>query len=450
MKQNKTRFWFVVLTTSIAFMVSQLDVSIVNVAVTKIGEYFSADISSLQWFVDAYSIAFAVLMLSAGGLSDLLGSKRLFQIGLFIFGIASLGCGLAWSSIALVCFRVLQGIGSATMIPSSLSILNHTFSENPKMRARAVAYWTACGAISIASGPVIGGLLLNFSTWRMIFLVNIPICLGGLLLSRYLSESPKNKVKGFDIPGQIIWMLALTVLIAVIIEWRSLGPSSPLIFGGLVFSLLMFGLFIWRERIAEAPILPLNLFYSKNFNIFIGLGMSLNLIYYGLVFVLSLYLQRVLNYSAFQTGLAFLPLTGGFLISIRASGYLMQRYGIRVPILLGLFMFSFGCICLLLAKQEAPYWHLLFPFFGLPFGMGLAVPAMTTGTLETVSANRSGVASGVLNTSRQAAGSVGVAIFGAMAGGTSQNIVTATSQIAIIAALFIIFYALLVLNTLKN
>lgn len=439
-----------VLTTSIAFMVSQLDVSIVNVAVTKIGEYFSADISSLQWFVDAYSIAFAVLMLSAGGLSDLLGSKRLFQIGLFIFGIASLGCGLAWSSIALVCFRVLQGIGSATMIPSSLSILNHTFSENPKMRARAVAYWTACGAISIASGPVIGGLLLNFSTWRMIFLVNIPICLGGLLLSRYLSESPKNKVKGFDIPGQIIWMLALTVLIAVIIEWRSLGPSSPLIFGGLVFSLLMFGLFIWRERIAEAPILPLNLFYSKNFNIFIGLGMSLNLIYYGLVFVLSLYLQRVLNYSAFQTGLAFLPLTGGFLISNLASGYLMQRYGIRVPILLGLVMFSFGCISLLLAKQETPYWHLLFPFFGLPFGMGLAVPAMTTGTLETVSANRSGVASGVLNTSRQAAGSVGVAIFGAMAGGTSQNIVTATSQIAIIAALFIIFYALLVLNTLKN
>jgi DHA2 family methylenomycin A resistance protein-like MFS transporter len=450
MKQNKTQFWFVVLTTSIAFMVSQLDVSIVNVAVTKIGEHFSADISSLQWFVDAYSIAFAVLMLSAGGLSDLLGSKRLFQIGLFIFGIASLGCGLAWSSMALVCFRVLQGIGSATMIPSSLSILNHTFSENPKMRARAVAYWTACGAISIASGPVIGGLLLNFSTWRMIFLVNIPICLAGLLLSRYLSESPKNKVKGFDIPGQMIWMLALTVLIAVIIEWRSLGPSSPLIYGGLVFSLLMFGLFIWRERIAEAPILPLNLFYSKNFNIFIGLGMSLNLIYYGLVFVLSLYLQRVLNYSAFQTGLAFLPLTGGFLISNLASGYLMQRYGIRVPILLGLVMFSFGCICLLLAKQETPYWHLLFPFFGLPFGMGLAVPAMTTGTLETVSANRSGVASAVLNTSRQAAGSVGVAIFGAMAGRTSQNIVTATSQIAIIAALFIIFYALLVLNTLKN
>lgn len=450
MKKTKTSFWFIIFTTSLAFVVSQLDVSIVNVAVPQIGRSFSANISTLQWIVDAYTIAFAVLMLSAGGMSDLLGSKRLFQIGLLLFGLASVGCGLAWSPLALIGFRALQGLGSATMIPSSLSILNNTFSAEPKLRARAVAYWTAGGAISIAAGPVVGGLLLNISSWRLIFLVNIPICLAGLLLSAYLPDSQKSKSRGFDVPGQFIWMIALTVFIAAMIEWHTLGPHSPLIYGGIIFSLLMLGLFIWRERVAAAPILPLDLFSSKNFNLFIGLGMSLNWVYYGLVFVLSLYLQQVLHYSAFQAGLAFLPLTGGFLISNLASGFLMERYGIRVPILLGLVVFAFGCVCLLLATAETPYWHLLLPFFGLPFGMGVAVPAMTTGTLATVSANRSGIASAVLNTTRQAAGAVGVAVFGTMAGGGSGSIVKAITQIAIIAAAFMLIYAILVFKSLKE
>jgi DHA2 family methylenomycin A resistance protein-like MFS transporter len=450
LKKSKTGFWFVVFTTSLAFVVSQLDVSIVNVAVPQIGKSFSADISTLQWIVDAYTISFAVLMLSAGGMSDLLGSKRLFQLGLLIFGLASVGCGLAWSPLALIGFRALQGVGSATMIPSSLSILNNTFAAEPKLRARAVAYWTAGGAISIAAGPVLGGLLLNISSWRLIFLVNIPICLAGLLFSIYLADSPKSKSRGFDIPGQFIWMLALTTFIAAVIEWHNLGPHSPFIYGGIIFSLLMLGLFIWREKVATAPILPLDLFHSKNFNVFIGLGMSLNGVYYGLVFVLSLYLQQVLHYSAFAAGMAFLPLTGGFLIANLTSGYLMERYGIRVPILGGLVMFAIGCVCLLLAKADTPYWQLLFPFFGLPLGMGVAVPAMTTGTLSTVTANRSGIASAVLNTTRQAAGAVGVAVFGTMAGGGADHIVNAITQIAVIAAVFMLVYALLVFKTLKE
>jgi DHA2 family methylenomycin A resistance protein-like MFS transporter len=450
MKKSKTGFWFVVLTTSLAFVVSQLDVSIVNVAVPQIGKSFSADISTLQWIVDAYTISFAVLMLSAGGMSDLLGSKRLFQLGLLIFGLASVGCGLAWSPLALIGFRALQGVGSATMIPSSLSILNNTFAAEPKMRARAVAYWTAGGAISIAAGPVLGGLLLNMANWRWIFLVNIPICLTGLLLSIDLIDSPKSQKRGFDIPGQFVWMLSLTAFIAAVIEWHHLGPHSPLIYGGMIFSVLMLILFIWRERIAAAPILPLDLFKSSNFNIFIGLGMSLNCVYYGLVFVLSLYLQQVLHYSAFGAGMAFLPLTGSFLVSNIASSFLMEHYGIRVPILIGLVIFAIGCAFLLLAKADTPYWQLLFSFFCLPLGMGVAVPAMTTGTLSTVSTNRSGIASAVLNTTRQAAGAMGVAVFGTMAGGGPNHIVSAIIQIAVIASAFMLIYALLVFKLLKE
>jgi len=449
-KNSKTGFWFVVFTTSLAFVVSQLDVSIVNVALPQIGRALTAGISTLQWIVDAYTIAFAVLMLSAGGMSDLLGSKRLFQLGLLLFGIASVGCGIAWSSYALIGFRALQGVGSAIMIPSSLSILNNTFAGEPKLRARAVAYWTAGGGISIAAGPVLGGLLIHISSWRWIFLVNIPICLTGLLCSIYLMDSKKSEKRGFDVPGQFIWMLALTAFIAAIIEWHNLGAQSPFIYGGIIFSLVMLGLFVWRESVAGSPILPLDLFKSTNFNVFIGLGMAFNGAYYGTVFVLSLYLQEVLHYSVVEAGMAFLPLTGGFLIANITSSVIMEKYGIRVPILLGLVVFSIGFACLLLAKQGTPYWQLLLPFFAMPLGMGVAVPAMTTGTLATVQTNRSGIASAVLNTTRQAAGAVGVAVFGTMAGGGPDNIIKAITEIAIIAAVFMLVYAGVVFKYLRN
>src|SRR5450755_2868221 len=220
MANSSKQFGFVVGTTSLAFVVSQLDVSIVNVALPRIGKSLHTGVSTLQWIVDAYTIAFAVLMLSAGGISDLLGSKRLFQLGMLVFGMTSVGCGMAWSPLALVAFRTLQGMGSAIMIPSSLSILNHTFSDEPDQRARAVSFWTAGGGIAIAAGPVLGGLLLHIADWRWIFFVNVPICIAGLLCSTRLPESEKNDNHGFDIPGQILWMLALTTFIAAIIEWR--------------------------------------------------------------------------------------------------------------------------------------------------------------------------------------------------------------------------------------
>lgn len=450
MKNSKISFGFVVGTTSMGFVVSQLDVSIVNVALPQIGRSFTAGVSTLQWIVDAYTIAFAVLMLSAGGMSDLLGSKRLFQLGLLVFGLASFGCGIAWSPFALIGFRVMQGLGSAIMIPSSLSILNHTFSGEPGLRARAVAFWTACGGISIAAGPVLGGLLLQVSNWRMIFFVNIPICLIGLLCSIQLMESNKNKNRGFDIAGQLTWMLSLTALIAAIIEWRHLGADSPFIYGGIIFSFVMLCIFLVIEKKAKAPILPLDLFRSANLNILIGLGMILNGTYYGTVFVLSLYLQNVLHYSGFAAGMAFLPLTAGFLIANLASAKLMEKYGIRIPVLSGLIIFAIGFTCLLIAKQDTPYWQLLLPFFALPLGMGVAVPAMTTGTLATVETSRSGIASAVLNTTRQAAGAVGVAVFGAMTIGGPSAIVKAIMQISIISSVCLVIYAVLVFRYLKN
>jgi DHA2 family methylenomycin A resistance protein-like MFS transporter len=426
-------FGFVVGTTSLAFVVSQLDVSIVNIALPQISRSFSAGISSLQWMVDAYTIAFAVLMLSAGGMSDLLGAKRLFQAGLFVFGLSSIGCGLSWNPFSLIGFRILQGIGAAIMIPSSLSILNHTFSHEPVLRARAVALWTAAGGVSIAAGPILGGCLIHFSNWRMIFFVNIPLCLIGMLLSVRLMESERQPAKGFDIPGQLTWMLVLTAAIAAIIEWHNLGFSHPLIYGGLILSLVLLFWFIRIEKKATAPILPLDLFHSPNFNVLLLLGIILNSSYYGTVFVLSLYVQDVLHYPPLLAGLSFLPLTAGFIISNLVSGRLLARYSPRVPILAGLLLGITGFAGLLIAKSDTPYRQLFLPFITIPLGMGLAVPAMTTGILASVTKTRSGTASAVLNTTRQAAGAMGVAVFGSMAYGGTRAIVHAITVSAVIS-----------------
>lgn len=443
-------FAFVVGATSLGFVVSQLDVSIVNIALPQISRSFSASISSLQWIVDAYTLAFAVLMLSAGSMSDLLGSKRIFQLGLLVFGIASTGCGLSWSPFSLVAFRVLQGIGAATMIPSSLSILNQTFSHDKMLRARAIALWTAAGGVSIAAGPILGGLLIHLSTWRMIFFVNVPLCLAGILLSVRLKGSERQHSNGFDIPGQLTWMLTLTALIAAIIEWHSFGFKHPLIFGGLTFSVAMLVWFVRIEKRAVSPILPMHLFGSSTFNVLLLLGTMLNNAYYGTVFVLSLYLQNVLHYTSLTAGLAFLPLTAGFIISNLVSGKLTARHGTRLPVLIGLFIAIAGFAGLLIAGANTPYWQLFIPFIMIPMGMGLAVPAMTTGILASVDKSLSGTASAVLNTTRQAAGAMGVAIFGAMANGGPVAIVRAITVSSVISAGSLLCVAALIFKYLQN
>ncbi|MGN8069099.1 MFS transporter [Mucilaginibacter sp. 22184] len=447
--QTKSPFIFIVGTTSLAFVVSQLDVSIVNIALPQISASFKADISELQWIVDAYTIAFAVLMLSAGGMSDLLGSKRLFQFGLLVFGIASAGCGFAWNPFSLIAFRVLQGIGAAAMIPSSLSILNQSFAHEATQRSKAVAWWTAAGGVSIAAGPILGGLLMHVSNWRMIFFVNVPICLVGILLSIKLQESEKHENKGFDIPGQFTWMLALTALIAAIIELHHLGFNNPIIYGALIFSAIMFIIFLRIEKKAKAPILPLDLFKSPVFNVLVLQGIVLNATYYGTVFVLSLYLQNVLHYPSLTAGMAFLPLTAGFIISNLISAKLMAKYGTRVPIITGLTIGAIGYAGLLIAHAHTPYWQLFFPFIIIPLGMGLAVPAMTTGILSTVAKTRSGTASAVLNTTRQAAGAMGVAVFGAMTNGGPEAIVHAITISSLISAAGIVCILLLIYRYLK-
>ena len=368
-------FRWTVLVTSLAFVVAQLDVSIVNLALPQISGAYHTGISTLQWIVDAYTLAFAVLMLSAGSISDRLGSKRIFQIGMIVFGIASAGCALAPEPIYLIIFRVAQGIGAAMMIPSSLSLLNQRFAHQPDVRARAVGLWTAAGSAAMAAGPALGGLLIELSNWRFIFLINIPICLAGSLMSFRLEQTqPKASKHPSDLLGQATWALGITALIAAIIEGPRLGFGNPMVIGGLVFSIIIFIIFLVIEQKAKHPMLPFHLFDSRPFNSLLILGAVLNGSYYGSVFVLSLYLQKVLHYTSLAAGLAFIPLTVGFVISNVASARIVRRYGTWKPILAGLGLFAAGFAGLLGAGANTPYWQLFFPFLVISMGMGLAVP----------------------------------------------------------------------------
>jgi DHA2 family methylenomycin A resistance protein-like MFS transporter len=413
----------IVATASMGFVVSQLDVTIVNVALASIGRDLHASVAGLQWTVDAYALSFAALMLSAGALGDRYGPRRLFLAGLALFALASAACGYAAGAPQLIAARALQGVGAAAMLPNSLVLLNQACGHDDALRARAVSLWTAAGAVAIAAGPVVGGLLIATFGWRSIFWVNVPLCVAGIVATFVwiADKKPARKTAGMDLPGQLLATVALTAFVGAVIELRPLGFAHPLVIGALVFSGLAAAGFVWVERRARAPMLPLALFRDRTFNSAIAFGICVNLTYYGMVFVLSLYLQRVLGHSPLATGLAFLPLTGGFLLSNLASGPVVARFGSRWPMIAGALIDACGFAALCFVDASTPVAVLLLPFLLIPTGMGLAVPAMTTAMLGTVEPARAGTASAVLNTARQAAGAIGVAAFGALAGHTASG-----------------------------
>ncbi|AFQ51304.1 MFS transporter [Burkholderia cepacia] len=419
----------IVATVSVGFVVTQLDVTIVNIALAQLARHLQLPVAGLQWVVDAYTLAFAVLMLSGGALGDRFGARRMYVAGLALFALASLTCGAAITPAMLIAARALQGVGAAAMLPNSLALLNDACRHDPHLRARAVGWWTAAGAISIAAGPVVGGLLIAAWGWRGIFLVNLPLCAAGLAaafawvparraaLAPHAPEPPARSMRALDLRGQFIAIGMLTAVTGAVIEWRPLGFMHPLVAGGLALAALAALAFVAVESRTATPMLPLSLFRHRTFSAAVAFGICVNLTYYGTVFVLALYLQRVRGESAWQAGLAFLPLTGGFLLANLASGRAVARHGPRPPMLAGALVAALGYGSLHFIEASTPLALLLVPFLLIPAGMGFAVPAMTTAVLASVEHDRAGIASAVLNTARQAGGAMGVAAFGALAGG---------------------------------
>src|SRR5205807_8031357 len=295
--------WLTLAAMSLGYGVVQLDVTIVNVAISSIGTSFGGGVSALQWVVSAYTIAFAALILTAGALGDRIGAKRVFMAGFAMFTLASLGCSLAPTPPLLIASRALQGLAAAILVPNSLSLLNHAYPGEQE-RGQAVAIWAAGASLALTAGPLVGGGLVTLSGWRSIFLVNIPIGLIGLGLTwSYAKETSRAAHRQIDLPGQLTAIVALGCLAGAIIEGGVLGWANGLVVVGLVCFLAAAAAFVIIERRAGQPMLPLSMFENRKFSTTALVGLLVNIAFYGLIFVFSLYFQQVNGLPVLWTGL---------------------------------------------------------------------------------------------------------------------------------------------------
>src|SRR5580704_11135393 len=421
---------------SLGYGVVQLDVTIVNTALHSIGSALGGGVSELQWVVSTYTIAFAAFILTAGALGDRLGAKKIFMAGFAIFTLASLGCALARTSDILIAARAVQGLGAAILVPNSLALLSHAYPGEQE-RGRADGLWAAGASVALTAGPLVGGGLIALFGWRSIFLVNLPIGLAGLWLTwRYATDTTRTP-RDLDLPGQALAIGMLGVLATAIIEGGRVGWSNPWVLAGFAGFVLLTALFLGQERRTRHPMLPLSLFAHRVFALASLDGLLVNIAFYGLIFVFSLYFQEVNGWSAFATGLAFVPMMAAVLPVNLVAARIAERIGAPATIAAGALISAAGCLALLGIQQGTSYWMICVPLIAMGGGLGLLVPPMTSTLLGSVEKSRSGIAAGVLNSTRQTGSVLGVALFGALIGPSNAFLFGARVALIISALLLI-------------
>jgi DHA2 family methylenomycin A resistance protein-like MFS transporter len=408
---------------SLAFAMVQLDVTIVNVALDNMRAVMSIGVAELQWVVNGYTLAFAALLLTGGALGDRFGARRLYLLGLGLFTLASMACGLAPSGASLVAARVAQGAGAALLLPCSLALLVHMYSD-AGAQARAIAVWGAAGGLAMVAGPIAGGMLISLFGWRSIFLINVPLGLLAMSITwRVISEAPTQVCRSIDLPGQVLAILMLTALTGAIIEGQPLGWSHPLILSGFVLFLVASAAFLTVEKRSRVPMVPLGMFRNATFSAASGIGVVLSCGFYGMIFLYGLYFQRRLGMSPFEAGRAFVPMTSFMAITNILAGRATVRWGARIPIVLGLLSCALGYgLLAAMLNATTTYLDIWWTLLLVGPGAALAITALTAALMATVEPARAGVASGVLNALRQTGGAIGVGILGVIgSGGTSAT-----------------------------
>ncbi len=419
---------------SLGYAVVQLDVTIVNTALASISASLGGGVAELQWVVSAYTIAFAAFILTAGALGDRLGAKRVFIAGFVIFTAASLACALAPNQVVLIAARAVQGFGAAILVPNSLALLNHAYPDD-RARGRAVAVWAAGASLALTAGPFVGGALITLVGWRAIFLVNLPIGLVGLwLTSRHATETAPHPQHELDLAGQCAAIVALGSLAGALIEGGVRGFDSALVIAGFIAAMIVGALFVAQEARSRQPMLPLTLFAQPMFAATSVVGLLVNIAYYGLIFVLSLYFQDVNGLSPFATGLAFVPMLGAVLPVNLLAPRLAERIGAPLTIAAGALLSAGACLALLMIEPGTSYLAICLQLVAMSAGLGLLVPPLTSTLLGSVEKQRSGVAAGVLNATRQAGSVLGVALFGALVGRSGAFMAGMHASLAIAAA----------------
>jgi EmrB/QacA subfamily drug resistance transporter len=427
--------WVILAVLCLGLFMILLDGTIVNIAIPHIQTDFDTSFSNIEWVMNAYILAFAVLLVTMGRFGDLWGRRKLFVGGMVLFTLGSLACGLAPSIYLLIAFRVVQGIGGAAMMPSTLSIIASVFPADK--RGAAMGVWGGVSGLASGLGPVLGGIIIQYVTWpsaagswRWIFLVNIPVGIVGVVLTLRLVPESKNPtaVQTLDLPGVGLISTALFCLTFALIEGQNYGWTSATILGLFAGALVAFAVFYWREHRVSQPLIDFSLFRSLDFAAGNATGLLLSAAMMGAFFTIPIFLQSVLGFSAIKAGLVMAPMSVVILFAAPVAGVLSDRVGSKWIVAAGMFILAFGLGWMAglvpgvdKISPSTTSLSLLVPFLLSGIGIGLAVAPVTSAVMATAPKDRVGNASGVLSTMRQVGSLMGIAILGAVL----QNRVTA-------------------------
>jgi EmrB/QacA subfamily drug resistance transporter len=397
-----------ILGSSMAF----IDGSVVNIALPAIQEDLGATAVDAQWIVESYALFLAALILVGGSLGDHLGRRRIFALGVVIFALSSVWCGLAGSPNQLIVARAVQGIGGALLVPGSLAIISAAFEGD--RRGKAIGTWAGFTGITSVLGPVLGGYMVEHLSWRWVFFINVPLAIAVLAITlTHVPESRDEEARRLDPLGAVLATLALGGLVYGLLESSNRGLGDPLVLGALVIGVAMLVAFVVTEaRIAE-PMLPLNLFRSRNFT---GANLFTLFLYFGLggaLYYFPFNLIQVQGYSATVAGAAFMPAIVLMFFLSRYTGALTDRFGARLPLVLGPTLAAVGFALFALPGIGGSYWTTFFPaVVVMGLGLSVVVPALTTVALNSVQGHHSGLASGVNNAVSRVASLLAIAVLG--------------------------------------
>jgi DHA2 family multidrug resistance protein len=413
--ENPTYRWLVLAGVMIATFMAVLDATIVNVALSTLMSTFGVSVDRVEWVLTAYLIVFGVMLPSSGWLADHLGYKLVFLLGLLIFTLGSFLCSIAWSLNVLIAFRVLQGAGAGILQPVGMAIVTREFP--PEKRGVALGFWSIAAAASISLGPSVGGYLIDNYSWHMIFDVNIPIGLFGVMaLLVVLREQKAESARNFDIVGFLSLSAFLTTLLLALSNgnsaWNTGGWTSNYILTCFGISAVSLVVFLLTEFSVEHPLIELNLFRNFDFAVTNAVMFMFGVGMFGSTFLLPIFLQNSLGYTPLQAGMVFLPI--GFLQGLVSplSGVFADRFNPKIPLVLGITLmaytfYQFGFLSYLSGKQE-----IMFPLYLRGIAMGILFTPLLTISISEIPVQKMAQASGLVNVVRQIGGSFGVAVFG--------------------------------------
>jgi EmrB/QacA subfamily drug resistance transporter len=418
---ESNRRWWTLGAMCFALFMIMLDNTVVNVALPSIQRDFDASLSALEWTINAYTLTFAVLLVTGGRLGDIFGRRLLFLIGVTLFALASATIGFAPGDEWLVASRAVQGIGAALMMPATLSIITNAFP--PAERGQAIGIWAGVSAIALAIGPLVGGWLTEDVSWRAIFFLNLPVAAGAIAITLFAAEESRDDTvdRRIDYPGIAALTVGLSALVLGLVEANSWGWGSPQILGLFALSIVSLATFAWIETRSPAPVVDFAFFRSRQFFGANAVAFMVTFAMFAMFFFLALYMQNILGYSPLQTGVRFLPSTLLVMVAGPVSGRLSDRIGPRWLITIGLLLIAASMAWQSRVDTDTSYGYLLPAFMVMGVGIGLVMSPMSAAAMNAVDRTKAGVASGTLSMSRMVGGTFGVAALGALVATIGRN-----------------------------